>query len=143
MITFLKSVQYPVASPSSSMMHGNTLRKCLIYLLHLLTFTVFQKFLIPCTSSSLFLGFTSRLINSFISCHKFSMGLASGDSGGVTHQILGELPTRFWGSYPPDSGGVTHQILGELPTRFWGSYPPDSGGVTHQFMLLLLINSQA
>ena len=37
--------------------------------------------------SCLLRGLTCRQINSLSSCHKFSMGLASGDSGGVVHQL--------------------------------------------------------
>ena len=41
-----------------------------------------QNCLIPSISCCLFIGFTSRLKNSFNSCHKFSIGFISGDSGG-------------------------------------------------------------
>ena len=33
-------------------------------------------------------GFTSRLMNSLSSCHRFSMGFKSGDSAGVRHQLI-------------------------------------------------------
>ena len=36
-------------------------------------------------------GFTSRLINSFNSCHKFSIGFMSGDSAGVFHQFIDSI----------------------------------------------------
>lgn len=39
----------------------------------------------PSINSSLVFGFTSLLTYSFNSCHRFSMGLQSGDSGGVFH----------------------------------------------------------
>ena len=34
------------------------------------------------------LGLTSRRMNSFNSCQRFSMGLRSGDSAGVLHQLM-------------------------------------------------------
>jgi len=46
---------------------------------------MFQNWDIPSTNSSLFLGFTSLRIYSFSSCHKFSLGLQSGD---FFHQLM-------------------------------------------------------
>ena len=59
-----------------------------MYLQHLAISTVSQNSLIPAFSSSLLVGFTSRLTYSFNSCHKFSMGFRSSDSGGVFHQLI-------------------------------------------------------
>ena len=58
-----------------------------MYLVHLATVTVSQNFKMPLTSSSLVLGLTLRQIYSFSSCHKFSIGLRSGHSAGVFHQL--------------------------------------------------------
>ena len=62
-----------------------------MHLQHFCTITVSQKLLMPDTSSDLLHGFTSRLIYSLSSCHKFSIGFASGDSGGVFHQSIPDL----------------------------------------------------
>ena len=78
--------QYPVAAPSSSITLGMTLCICLMYFLHFAKSTVSQKYFIPSTSSSFFLGFASLRINSFNSCQRFSIGFKSGDSAGVRHQ---------------------------------------------------------
>ena len=60
-----------------------------MYLLHLFTSTVSQNRVIPAVSSDSRVGFTSRLMYSFSSCHRFSMGFKSGgDSGGVFHQLM-------------------------------------------------------
>ena len=66
---------------------GQNLARWLMYLQHFVTSTVSQKLTIPWIRSSLFIGFTSLLKCSFSSCHKFSIGLQSGDSGGVCHQL--------------------------------------------------------
>lgn len=70
------------------MARGITFLKCLMYFVHFSTVTVFQNRLIPSISSFFVVGLTSRWMNSFSSCHKFSMGLKSGDSGGVFHQLI-------------------------------------------------------
>ena len=57
------------------------------YLMHLPTSTVFQNCKMPSISSSLECGFTSLRTNSFNSCHMFSSGFKSGDSGAVFHQF--------------------------------------------------------
>ena len=57
-------------------------------LVHFAALTVLQNLRIPSTNSSLVRGLTSRRINSFSSCHIFSTGLRSGDSGGVFHQLI-------------------------------------------------------
>lgn len=59
-----------------------------MYLLHLDIPTVSQNLIIPLTSSSLLCGLTSLLIYSLSSCHIFSIGFKSGDSGGVLHQLI-------------------------------------------------------
>ena len=59
-----------------------------MYLLHLFASTVSQNHVIPAVSSDSRVGFTSRLMNSFSSCHRFSIGFKSGDSGGVFHQLM-------------------------------------------------------
>lgn len=59
-----------------------------MYRVHLATSTVSQNCSIPCTNSSFVRGFTSRLRNSLSSCQRFSIGLQSGDSGGVFHQYM-------------------------------------------------------
>ena len=63
-------------------------RNELIYLLHFSILTVSQNFSMPEMSSSFVEGLISRLMYSFSSCHKFSIGLRSGDSGGVFHQLI-------------------------------------------------------
>ena len=60
--------------------------------------TVLQKFKMPCTSCSLFLGLASRRMNSYNTCHRFSTGLASGDSGGVFHQWTPLSSKKVWAS---------------------------------------------
>ena len=47
-----------------------------------------QNFLIPCTSSCLLCGFTFDSKKNLSSCHKSSIGLRSGLSGGVRHQLI-------------------------------------------------------
>ena len=59
-----------------------------MYFLHLAMSTVFQNSRIPFTNSSLVLGLTSLRWYFFNSCHKFSIGFKSGDSGGVFHQFM-------------------------------------------------------
>ena len=73
------NTQYPVAAPCNSITLGITFLKCLMYLLHFSLSTV---------SSCLHFGLISLRMNSFNSCHKFSIGLQSGDSGGVCHQLM-------------------------------------------------------
>ena len=77
-----------MASPFSSITLGMTFLRWSIYLLHFATSTVLQNFKMPSTNSCLVLGFTSLQINSFSSCHKFSIGFMSGDSAGVFHQLI-------------------------------------------------------
>lgn len=59
-----------------------------MYFLHLAILTVFQNSIIPLISSSLLCGLTSLLMYSLSSCHRFSTGFKSGDSGGVLHQLI-------------------------------------------------------
>ena len=80
--------QYPVALPPTSITFGKTFLRCPIYLLHLCTSTVLQNSFIPSTSSSLLFGLTTRRMYSLSSCHRFSIGFISGDSGGVFHQLI-------------------------------------------------------
>ena len=47
-----------------------------------------QNLSIPSISSSFVLGFTIFLRKCFSSCQSISMGLRSGDSGGVFHQLM-------------------------------------------------------
>ena len=56
-----------------------------MYFWHFAAVTVFQNSWMPLTSSSFVRGFTSRRRYSLSSCHMFSIGLKSGDSGGVGH----------------------------------------------------------
>lgn len=56
--------------------------------MHFSLVTVSQNLSIPSTSSLLFLGLISRRMNSLSSCHIFSIGFKSGDSGGVRHQLM-------------------------------------------------------
>ena len=74
------------SSPSYSK-SSSAAYECPMYLLHLLIFMDIQSSLIPLMSSSLLRSLTSRLINSLSSCQMFSIVLASGDSGGVFHQL--------------------------------------------------------
>ena len=76
-----------VFSPPSSTF-GITFRRWLMYLLHFATSTVAQNALMPSISSLLTFGFTSLLIYSLSSCHKFSIGFKSGGSGGVFHHFI-------------------------------------------------------
>ena len=57
-----------------------------IYCISMLT--VSHNFKIPSISSCFIRCFTSLLLNSFNSCHKFSVGLRSGDYAGVFHQSI-------------------------------------------------------
>ena len=82
------NTQYPVAAPCNSITLGITFLKCLMYLLHFSLSTVLQNVVMPSTSSCLHFGLISLRMNSFNSCHKFSIGLQSGDSGGVCHQLM-------------------------------------------------------
>ena len=59
-----------------------------MYLMHLAASIVAQNVLIPSIKSCFVFGLASLLMNSFISCHRFSMGLQSGDSAGVFHQLM-------------------------------------------------------
>lgn len=59
-----------------------------MYLTHLATVTVAQNSRMPSISSCLLLGFTSLRMYSLSSCQTFSIGLQSGDSGGVFHQFM-------------------------------------------------------
>ena len=108
---FINASQKPVASPCTQIISGITLFKCEMYRRHFATVTVDQKWRIPFTSSFFVFGFTSLRRNScmenatifivahdplkigycihnyktmcctFNSCHRFSIGLASGLSG--------------------------------------------------------------
>ena len=72
---------------SSSIAPGISFRKCRIYFLHFSAVTVSQNSSIPLINASFVRGFTSRRKYSFILCHIFSIGLKSGDFGGVRHQL--------------------------------------------------------
>ena len=74
--------------PLTWITRGTTFCRWFMYLVHFHWSTVFQKSMMPLTSSSLCLGFTSLWINSFNSCQRFSIGFRSGDSGGVRHQLM-------------------------------------------------------
>ena len=65
---------------------------------HLYVSIVAQNWIIPSTSCSLFLGFTSQRINSLSSCHRFSTGFISGDSAGVRHQLILAIKKLFSGT---------------------------------------------
>ena len=80
------------------MIQGITFLKCLIYFRHLVASAVSQNLLIPSTNSALFFfGFTSLLMNSFSSCQRFSIGLASGNSGGIRQFWWRPLPIDIIG----------------------------------------------
>ena len=98
--------QYPVASPFNSMTLGTTLSRWRMYFLHLIKSTVAQNCKIPLTSSSFVFGFTSRLINSFSSCQRFSMEFRSGDSGGVRHQLTPWSSMNFTPCYEQCFGSL-------------------------------------
>ena len=70
-----------------------TLFRWPIYFLHFSTSTVSQKLSTP---ETLVFGLVTRLICSLSSCHKFSIGLMSGDSAGVFHQLM-----LFLSNYSP------------------------------------------
>ncbi len=64
-------VQYPVAAPLSSIVLGSTLRRCLMYLLHLLTSTVCQnKFIIGSG-----FHFTSHEVLQFVAQILYGIGI--------------------------------------------------------------------
>ena len=65
-----------------------------MYLLHLWTSTVFQKRVIPSTSSFFVLGFTTHRMYSLSSCQRFSIGFISGDLAGVFHQFIWLVPIQ-------------------------------------------------
>ena len=90
----LKRIQYPVGPPSNSITLGTTFLKWPMYRLHFSIFTVSQKTLIPSTNWSLVFGFISLLRNSFSSCQRFSIGLRSGDSAGVFHQLISSFSNQ-------------------------------------------------
>jgi hypothetical protein len=71
-----------------------------MYLVHFATVTVAQNALIPSMSSAFVLGFTSLQIYSFSSCHRFSIGLKSGDSGEVSTNL-----------YSPNPGNQLHNAM--------------------------------
>ena len=70
------------------MILGITLCRWRMYLRHFSPDTEPQNSLIPSTSSSFVFGLISLLMYSFSSCHIFSMGFRSGDSGGVFHYLI-------------------------------------------------------
>ena len=76
----------------SSIICGTTLRKCLMYFMHVFTVTVFQNFSIPSTNSFLLLGIISLRINSLGSCHDFQWDWNPG--------ILEEFPNNSHRSLP-------------------------------------------
>ena len=55
----------------------------------------FPKSSYPSNQFLLVVWFDFLRMNSFSSCHKFSMGLASGDSGGVVHQFTPLVLTKL------------------------------------------------
>ena len=68
-----------------------------MYLLHFATSILAQKAFIPLISWSLVVGLISLLMYSLSSCHKFSIGFRSGDSGGVFHQSMLFSKKWTWG----------------------------------------------
>ena len=76
-----------LSSLSGTILHHHLRDVIHMYLVHFSTVTVSQNAMIPCTSSALFCGFTSRRRYSFSSCQRFSIGFRSGLSGGVLHQL--------------------------------------------------------
>ena len=81
------------------MTFGITFRRCPIYFLHFWGFTVCQNSAIPSISCSFVVGFTSLLMYSLSSWHKFSIGLRSGDSGGVCHQLIRLFSKYFFACF--------------------------------------------
>lgn len=83
----MAGILIPVASPPFSIIFSNPLLRCPMYQQHFLTSTVFQIVEIPSTNCCLVVGFTALCMNCFISCQRFSIGFASGDSGGYTTSL--------------------------------------------------------
>lgn len=79
----------PEALPWRATTRGSTFCKWPMYLVHFSASTrSSQNLEIPFTNSSLVRGFTIVLRKCFSSCHSSSIGLRSGDSGGVFHQLI-------------------------------------------------------
>ena len=89
------------------MTFGITFRRCPIYFLHFWGFTVCQNSAIPSISCSFVVGFTSLLMYSLSSCHKFSIGLRSGDSGGVCHQLIRLFSMYFFAYFDVCLGSLS------------------------------------
>ena len=89
------------------MTFGITFRRCPIYFLHFWGFTVYQNSAIPSISCSFVVGFTSLLMYSLSSCHKFSIGLRSGDSGGVCHQLIRLFSMYFFAYFDVCLGSLS------------------------------------
>ena len=66
-----------------------------MYLLHFATSTVFQKSFMTFINCDLLVGFTSLQVYSFNSCQRSSIGLRSGDPGGVFHQFMCSCSKMF------------------------------------------------
>ena len=56
-------------------------------------------------------SFTSLLIYSLSSCHKFSIGLRSGDSGGVRHQLIPFSSMNFFACFDVCLGSLSRMNL--------------------------------
>ncbi len=84
-----------------------------MYLVHFGMSTVSQKRWIPSKSSSFVRGFTSRRKNSFSSCQIFSIGLRSGDSGGV-------FSTSWWNWLPGNPFHGLKCVLDHYPAWICG-----------------------
>ena len=80
---------YSVANSSTVEFHnfGKDLFQVINILDTFSTVTVCQNLLISSISLSLFLGLMTHWLYSFNLCHKFSIGLQSGDPAGVLHQF--------------------------------------------------------
>ena len=79
--------QYPLGPPSFSITLGITFLRCPIYFAHTSGVIVAQNCTIPDCSSSKFFGLQVFLKYCLSDPQTFSMGLRSGDSGGVGHQL--------------------------------------------------------
>ena len=78
---------------------GKTFFRCPMYFKHLAISTVLQNRIIPSISWSLVVGLASLRMNSLSSCQRFSIGLRSGDSARVFHQLM-ELSFIQSAAYP-------------------------------------------
>ena len=82
-----------------------------MYFKYLATSTVLQNPFIPSISWSLVVSLASLRMDSLSSCQMFSIGLRSGDSAGVFHQLLMELFFIQSAAYPDVFQVILHKSM--------------------------------